>query len=560
MYRIIKIILLLLLFLFNNNTSYAASVDVWEDQSILLPTSDDLNLSATVVWFDLCDFVDYMWTEETNTLFIEMPYEKDMAMIYSNDLNDNPWTYTITLTATCNWWEPSDWGFIEEDSFILDLSSDVINNDPTDIILSNNIIDENVSAWTYIGNFTTIDPDDPSNLWDYNYSLVSWIWDEDNEYFYINDWSLYINISPDYETKSSYLIRIKTEDEEWWTFQKEFIININDLDETIPSIDAWIDQYVTIWDTVILNWIKTWFPTSWCEFNYNWFDDSERVSITNSWSLTWASFTTDSFTWSTTIKIDLSMIVTSSEIIYDSCWKTGRYFDDININISELSWDTSSKSYASKMREEANKVFLNPESIELHLYEINKANNEYYSLRWNNIWWDWQIEYELQYSTGSKFSNYYTYNTKSSFKSFTKYDLEESSIYFFRVKAKYDNKESSWSNTIFIVNKNNPLKDFKVICKNCGAKTNFQDVFDTVDLLIEDNLNTTCPSCNKKVNFWDIFIYKDVNSLVDDNFKINKNTCKKKINYKDILLNDDIFYSIKCSFSKEIINFDDLIK
>jgi len=31
-----------------------------------------------------------MWTEESDTLFIEMPYEKDMAEIYSSNLNENP--------------------------------------------------------------------------------------------------------------------------------------------------------------------------------------------------------------------------------------------------------------------------------------------------------------------------------------------------------------------------------------------------------------------------------------------------------------------------------------
>jgi hypothetical protein len=30
-----------------------------------------------------------MWTEDTGTLFIEMSYEKDMAKIYANDINNN---------------------------------------------------------------------------------------------------------------------------------------------------------------------------------------------------------------------------------------------------------------------------------------------------------------------------------------------------------------------------------------------------------------------------------------------------------------------------------------
>jgi hypothetical protein len=31
-----------------------------------------------------------MWSENSDTLSIEMPYDKDMATIYANNIHDNP--------------------------------------------------------------------------------------------------------------------------------------------------------------------------------------------------------------------------------------------------------------------------------------------------------------------------------------------------------------------------------------------------------------------------------------------------------------------------------------
>lgn len=107
------------------------------------------------------------------------------------------------------------------------------NNIPTDISVSNNSVNENVSAWTTIWNLSTTDADS----WDsHTYSLVNWIWDSDNSNFSIITNILYIDVVPDYELKKQYTIRIETGDWNWGTYQKAFIVNINNVWEIINTI------------------------------------------------------------------------------------------------------------------------------------------------------------------------------------------------------------------------------------------------------------------------------------------------------------------------------------
>lgn len=107
------------------------------------------------------------------------------------------------------------------------------NNIPTNISLSNNTVNENISMWTTIGTLTTTDADLGDS---HTYSLVSWIWDDDNWSFSIIWNALKIEEIPDYEIKNTYSILIQTDDWNGWTYQKQFYIYINNLWETINSI------------------------------------------------------------------------------------------------------------------------------------------------------------------------------------------------------------------------------------------------------------------------------------------------------------------------------------
>ncbi|MEH2042950.1 DUF4114 domain-containing protein, partial [Nostoc sp.] len=103
-----------------------------------------------------------------------------------------------------------------------------VNDAPTDLTVSQLAVDENVPAGTEIGTFTTTDPDASDT---FTYSLVTGTGDTDNSAFTIVGNKLQINASPDFETKSSYNIRVQTTDAGGVTYEKALAIAVNNLDD-----------------------------------------------------------------------------------------------------------------------------------------------------------------------------------------------------------------------------------------------------------------------------------------------------------------------------------------
>ncbi|QSV63886.1 MAG: hypothetical protein HEQ26_15135 [Dolichospermum sp. DL01] len=102
---------------------------------------------------------------------------------------------------------------------------------PTNVTLSATSTNENVTANSVIGTFTTTDP----NIGDsFTYSFVPGT--NDNAAFTISGNQLLINASPDFETKSSYNILVRTTDNGGLTFDKALTINVNDLNEIFGTI------------------------------------------------------------------------------------------------------------------------------------------------------------------------------------------------------------------------------------------------------------------------------------------------------------------------------------
>ncbi|NEN90762.1 MAG: cadherin repeat domain-containing protein, partial [Okeania sp. SIO3H1] len=102
-----------------------------------------------------------------------------------------------------------------------------INEPPTNLTLSNNTIDENIPDNSVVGEFSTTDTDDNT----FTYQLVMGNGDTDNSAFTIDGDQLKITDSPDYQTQSTYSIRVQTNDSAGGIFQKVFTININDIVE-----------------------------------------------------------------------------------------------------------------------------------------------------------------------------------------------------------------------------------------------------------------------------------------------------------------------------------------
>ncbi|GBL12203.1 hypothetical protein MSj_03717 [Microcystis aeruginosa Sj] len=103
------------------------------------------------------------------------------------------------------------------------------NQAPTDLALSATTVNENVPVNTVIGTFSTTDPDTGNT---FTYSLIAGTGDTDNSAFSIVGNQLQINNSPDFETKNSYSIRVKTTDQGGLSFEKTLTITVNDVNET----------------------------------------------------------------------------------------------------------------------------------------------------------------------------------------------------------------------------------------------------------------------------------------------------------------------------------------
>lgn len=108
-----------------------------------------------------------------------------------------------------------------------------VNSAPTNISLSATSINENVIANTTVGTLATTDPDLGNT---FTYTVVSVDGDTTSTAFNINGNSLRITNSPDYETKNSYSVRIRTTDQGGLYYKKTFTITINDRNETPTDI------------------------------------------------------------------------------------------------------------------------------------------------------------------------------------------------------------------------------------------------------------------------------------------------------------------------------------
>ena len=103
---------------------------------------------------------------------------------------------------------------------------------PTNLMLSNGSLDENLPAGTEVGKFSTEDADNDESHF---YSLVNGEGSSGNSSFFIAANELHTSMAFDFEKQNSYSIRVQTKDETNKTFEKIFIISINDIIEWTPD-------------------------------------------------------------------------------------------------------------------------------------------------------------------------------------------------------------------------------------------------------------------------------------------------------------------------------------
>ena len=107
------------------------------------------------------------------------------------------------------------------------------NDIPTDIALSNASIAENQAPATTIGTLSTTDQDAGAT---FTYTLVSGAGSTDNAAFQISGAVLRSNQAYDFETKSSYSVRIQTTDNAGGTFAEAFTITVTNANDAPTNV------------------------------------------------------------------------------------------------------------------------------------------------------------------------------------------------------------------------------------------------------------------------------------------------------------------------------------
>jgi VCBS repeat-containing protein len=128
-------------------------------------------------------------------------------------------SYTIRVKSTDNGIVPLS---VEKQ---LTITVTNVNESPIAINLSNNAIDEDVAAGSLVGTLSSTDPDAGDT---FSYAIVAGL---DGAAFSISGNELHIVNSPDFETKASYTVRIRSTDAGGLSFEKDFTISINNLND-----------------------------------------------------------------------------------------------------------------------------------------------------------------------------------------------------------------------------------------------------------------------------------------------------------------------------------------
>ena len=145
----------------------------------------------------------------------------------TNDLFDyeTKTNYEIKITTI------DDGGSRGTESFTITVKN--VNEKPTKIILDSTRIVEHSAKGTVIGTLSTLDPDDPDNNdTTYVYKINGPLSDT----FQIDGNELQVKISPNYEEKRRYTLSITTQDKGDSTLTEDFIITVENANDTLPSI------------------------------------------------------------------------------------------------------------------------------------------------------------------------------------------------------------------------------------------------------------------------------------------------------------------------------------
>ena len=115
-----------------------------------------------------------------------------------------------------------------------------VNESPTSILLSRSSLAENTLAHSTLGILSTLDQDLAES---FTYHLVSGDGDSDNALFSIVDDRLENNTSVDFESRSSYSVRVRSTDHDGLSIESIFVIQVLDQPEGTSGNDNFVLTY-----------------------------------------------------------------------------------------------------------------------------------------------------------------------------------------------------------------------------------------------------------------------------------------------------------------------------
>ncbi|MBW4690325.1 MAG: DUF4347 domain-containing protein [Lyngbya sp. HA4199-MV5] len=127
---------------------------------------------------------------------------------------------------------------------IFDVSDSPVvpNGAPTDLSVSSTTIAENLAANTIVGTLSTVDPDAGDT---FTYSFVTGTGSDDNASFDLSANTLRTSQAFNFEAKSAYTIRVRTDDGKGGSFEKALTINVLDVNEQPVVTTAIANQTAT---------------------------------------------------------------------------------------------------------------------------------------------------------------------------------------------------------------------------------------------------------------------------------------------------------------------------
>ncbi|MCK5601812.1 DUF1566 domain-containing protein, partial [Candidatus Pacearchaeota archaeon] len=194
-----------------NNAPTSVSAVISTDEDILsvgvMPIVVDPDIGDTHTFAVVTDpSHGFAWVENNLVYYIGYPnyFGEDAFTIRARD--DGGLGVNGTATVTVN----------------------AINDEPLDIVLDSSSISENAGSNVIVGLLSSVDSDSSGT---HMYSLVPGVGDTDNSSFMIVSNELRTATEFDFETQSSYSIRVRTNDQNGGVFEKSFTITINDVNE-----------------------------------------------------------------------------------------------------------------------------------------------------------------------------------------------------------------------------------------------------------------------------------------------------------------------------------------